>query len=272
MHKKQKMKRHMAIASLLLLIFVSGCTHKANTNLSITDINYAAEGTAGKELQITIQAASPSDFENVAVAVSAVSEEEENDSIDIDETEIKSLKAGEETYTLNITLPRDLEAGSYTLIAHIDPADLLGDWKDSLQFKEGSERIEISKLTSDEIAFSTADDDSNASATLSQHSDQYATDLSGTLPPITINYTDENLSLGLNAILHPYLAQAEQIDLNVTACLGTAAGCATRETETEVETDLANTAQLAIGSLCRDPEIAAQYGDRIRDALTAAST
>jgi hypothetical protein len=46
----------------------------------------------------------------------------------------------------------------------------------------------------------------------------------------------------------------------------------TEETETEVETDLANTAQLAIGSLCRDPEIAAQYGDRIRDALTAAST
>jgi hypothetical protein len=46
----------------------------------------------------------------------------------------------------------------------------------------------------------------------------------------------------------------------------------TEETETETQTDLANTAQLAIGSLCRDPEIAAQYGDRIREALHAAST
>jgi hypothetical protein len=223
------MKWHNAMVTLMLLIFASGCTNRANTNLNLTAIEYGANGTAGKEITVTIRAVSPSDFQNVPVAISAIFQQEQEGSVEIDETAIESLKAGEGSYELKITLPRDLEEGEYTLIANLDPSDLLGDWNDTLQFEEGTTLIQIDKLTSDEVALSISDEDSNASASaaLAHNSSSSLGETAGTLPPITLNYIDENLSLGINAVLHLYLARADEIDLNITACLETVSGCTT---------------------------------------------
>jgi hypothetical protein len=220
--------KKLFIGIALLLFLLNGCSSSgtgADATLYVTDIQYDTNATAGSQMQVNVTVDSSTKVNNAAVAVSAIPQNSEDDSIIINETSIETLQSGSSNYALTILVPQDIEEGNYTLIVNVDSADISSDWNDTDHFIEGTTILHISKPKEDAVSFSLTDDNSDddegteksIQKTISPSS--MPSTAMGTLPAVTIDYSDENVSIGFNAILHPILREAEEIDISISACI-----------------------------------------------------
>jgi hypothetical protein len=225
------MKLSYMVGIVLSMLFFSGCNgggsgrHSAEGFLTVDDFAVDAQVAAGSQLAAEMTVHSGQDLEDVPVVFSAVKSDEQNTSVYLDSFEIRSVRSGTLSYELNVTVPRDIAPGEYTVIATIDPDDLLGEWDDETQFKESGTSVTVEDHGADDIIVSGAIDpqeseEGNANA---------APALAGlpltTLPAITIDAVDRNISIDTTLTLRPNLAELNATDVNITACLDIGAEC-----------------------------------------------
>ena len=182
-----------------------------------------AEGqvAAGSQLPVALTLDSGQALEDVPVVFSAVKSDDQNNSVYLDSFEISSVAAGCFAYELNVTVPRDIPVGEYTVIANIDPDDMLGDWDDETQFRESETNITVAEHGPDEITVNGAIDAEESEGANVNAAPVLAT----TAPTITIAATDQNISIDATLTLRPNLAELNATDVNVTACLDIGPEC-----------------------------------------------
>jgi len=196
----------------------------AATSLSVQAVTSDLEVKAGYGLKTVIEVEVDENINDVPVVISAVNSSYENSSLYVDSSFIDVLEKGSHSYELNITVPRDLEVGDYTLIATVDPDDLYGKWDDEKQFFEGSVPVHVASHGRDELLISDVPDevdDDSEEASASAHK----ASLTSGANTITIEADDENISISATLAITPTLTTLESTDVNITACLDIGSEC-----------------------------------------------
>lgn len=232
--------KHIMMLLLFMVLLMAGCSNKSSsddsksdgngsggvtaaTSLSVQSVTSDQDVKAGYGLKATIEVEVDKEINDVPVVISAVSSSDENSSLYVDSSFIDVMQKGLHSYELNITVPRDLEEGDYTLIATVDPDDLYGKWDDEKQFVEGSVLVHVAPHGKDELIISDVaeeEDDHSEAPALAE-----GVTLTSGANTITIEAGDENISISAMLAITPTLATLDTTDVNVTACLDIGSEC-----------------------------------------------
>jgi len=215
---------------ILLSLFIVNCSDGSKSKsttasyLQLSSVTSATDDVkAGYPLSVTLTVETDSAMEDVPVVVSGVLSSDENNSVYFDASEITAVEAGSHEYVVEMTVPRDVDLGDYTLIATVDPDDLYGAWDDEQQFSESITPVTVVDHGPDEVVVAggvdeddSDDEDINAAP---------ARSTAGTVSAISIEATDENVSVDATLTLYPNLADLNQTDVNVTVCVNVGSDC-----------------------------------------------
>jgi len=185
--------------------------------LKLVTVSSSSSVKAGYPLYVEVTVDSGQALEDVPITFAAVKSDDQNSSVDLDDTEITALKEGNNKYKVSITVPRDVVAGQYTIIANIDPDDQLGNWNDDTQFIESTVEVTVAPHGPDAIIVSEPEDDSDVTP-----SAQRSSSVPGS---IVIEANDENISVEANVILQPNLSVLNATDISVSACINVGSQC-----------------------------------------------
>ena len=220
------MKRYMVVIVTMILLLGSGCsdsddtsTKRADAYLKLSELMPSAEVRAGSTLSVSVALDASSVLEEVPINFFAVKSDDENNSIYLDANTLESVQVGVKTYTLDVNVPRDLVVGEYTILATVDPDDLLGEWDDEAQFGESDNMVSILEHGPDELIVVEAEDEDDGEETLSA-----ATALDG-VKSIVIEATDEDVAIEAILDLTPNLRELNATDINITVCLNIGSEC-----------------------------------------------
>ena len=232
--------KNIMMSLLFVTLLITGCSKESSsdtgksddngsggtsaaTSLSVQSVTSDLDVKAGYGLKIVIEVEVDENINDVPVVISAVSSSDENSSLYVDSSFIDVLQKGLYAYELNITVPRDLEEGDYTLIATVDPDDLYGEWNDTKQFTEGNTFVHVAPHGRDELLISDVveeDDDLSEAPALAE-----GVSLASGANTITIEADDENISISATLAITPTLSTLDTTDVNVTACLDIGSEC-----------------------------------------------
>jgi hypothetical protein len=212
------------VGIVILSLFMVACSNDSKSSTSSTSATYiqvssvaTATGDipAGYSLSITLNVETDGAMTDVPVVVSGVLSSDENNSVYFDATNITSLTVGSHEYSIDVRVPRDIDLGDYTLIVTVDPDDLFGSWDDDTQFSESVSSVTILEHGPDDVIVTGGVDgedseDVNAAPALSP---------SSSAASISIDATDQNISVNATLSFYPNLTDLNQTDVNVTACV-----------------------------------------------------
>ena len=212
------------VGLVLFSLFMVACSNDSESSTSSTSATYiqvssvaavTGDVQAGDSLSVTLNVETDGVMTDVPVVVSGVLSSDENNSVYFDATDITLLTVGSSEYMIDVRVPRDVDLGDYTLIVTVDPDDLFGSWDDDGQFSESVSSITVLDHGPDDVVVAggvDADDsgDANASPALAA---------SSSVASISIEATDQNISVDATLSFYPNLTDLNQTDVNVTACV-----------------------------------------------------
>ena len=198
----------------------SGATYIQLSTVASTD----GEVKAGYTLAVSVTVETDGTLKDVPVVVSGIPGNDENNSVYFDVTEIIEVTAGSNEYSIDITVPRDVDLGDYKLIAMIDPDDLYGSWDDETQFGESSSVLTVLDHGPDDVIVAGGVDEDDESL-LDDVNAAPALSTTSSISAISIEATDENVSVDVTLTLYPNLVDLNQTDINITACVNVGTEC-----------------------------------------------
>jgi len=226
------MKTKAYILVALLALMVLGCSSDSATStaqssdatyLSLERVSSDTQVKAGYELNIELEIDVDGVLSDLPLTISGVKSDDENNSIYFDTRTISSVAKGIYRYELNVTVPRDLVVGDYTLLVTLDPDDLYGEWNDTKQFHESTLFVDVVEHGPDDVIVAEVAQEPETDDVVAAPA--RVTTLTSGVSTITVEATDSNMSIDATLIVHPNLRDLNETDINVTACLDIGSEC-----------------------------------------------